>query len=177
MNDRGVIDPIDVDGRRVGDQRITLFRRLERREHPALGRGQANHPRGAVVGRKRQEVVSVDRQLRALLLRKSSVERRIDLAIAAGRRHLEANARRFEVDLRDVHVKRLGAVDPDRVGHADVGLSVCHPDLEVAEDGRVTTGPAAAERTARRKSTLLLDCRDDDPQLDGRWSDPRLAGS
>ena len=94
VHDRRVVVAIDVDRRREGDERIALLGYFEGGEDASLGRAEADDPRGLVLGRERQEVVGVDRELRAFL--RQEVERRLPdhFAIAAGRRHLEANARR-----------------------------------------------------------------------------------
>src|SRR4030095_15253080 len=74
-HDRCVVVAIDVERGRQGNQRIALLRRLEGGEDATLGCAEADDPCGAIVGWKWQKEMSVDRQLRPLLL--EEVERRL----------------------------------------------------------------------------------------------------
>ena len=121
MHELRAVAMIDVDGRRVRHERVVLLRRLERRIHAPFRSGEADHPRLGVGRGKRQEEVTVDGDLGAL--RSQETQRRLSnhLARAARWRHLEADAFRAGIDLRDVHVdgawRCLTALDHR---HADV---------------------------------------------------------
>ena len=103
VNNAGAIVRVDVDGGRVGDDRERLLRHFKRRIDDAVRRGQSDQRRERIRGGERQEEMCVDRDLRALLLEKLQGRLSNRFPRPARRRHLDANARRGEIDHDDVH--------------------------------------------------------------------------
>ena len=125
MDDAGVVGPVDVEAGGVGDDRVALDGRLEARvDLPARG-GEADHVRIRALGRpaghrERREEVDVDRRLRVrgveevegplpddlegddrpVRRRRARRHRR---QVLAGRRQLEVDRGRRQVDEQDVH--------------------------------------------------------------------------
>ncbi len=127
VDDAGAISPVDPERRRVGNQRERLLGRLEGGVDRALGGGQSDHPRLGVVGRKGQEEVRVDAELRAFT--PHEVERGLAHGLASSRRRrdLDANPRRAQID--------LGHVETERVRHGLAVFEVAHPQVGVDDAG------------------------------------------
>ena len=165
VHDPRALARVEVEGRRVGDEREALLGRLERGEDAALGGAEPDDPRVGVGGGERQEEVGVDRELRAHRPKERQHRLPHHLARAAGRRDQEADAGRARIDPRDVLPHRAwhrrGDVDqrdadkrrrPVRVGEAAARADEPGDGEqgEPASHARVTWGRAG--RNCRRRS-------------------------
>ena len=128
MDDAGVVGPVDVEAGGVGDDRVALDGRLEARVDLPARSGEADHVRIRALGRpaghrERREEVDVDRRLRVRGVEevegslpddlegddrpvRCGRARRHRRQVLSGRRQLEVDRWRRQVDEQDVHPRQ-----------------------------------------------------------------------